>query len=242
MIYKFFKYLSLLFLGLILILVVGLEGLYFYGLKNLPENRTPTDKVYSQTYHQLLWAQLEGTKTIQVKPISAVGVSISLLDITIFNDDLIGRQSFPAGTITTGLTSRLLHFQTPTRQKASQWHYANIVTAIWLSKHWTTDETLNTLLSQSYFGNDCYGVEAAAMAYFEKAHETLNTNEAALLIGILKAPSYYNPWTNHERALTVMNIVIEKLTILWPEEYAHLQKAEELPTSLVSLKPNGCKK
>ena len=55
-------------------------------------------------------------------------------------------------------------------------------------------------LNRVYFGSGVFGLRAAAEYYFGKSVSELRLNEAAMLIGILKAPSKYNPRTNFEFA------------------------------------------
>jgi penicillin-binding protein 1A len=65
------------------------------------------------------------------------------------------------------------------------------------SKAWI----LTTYLNQIYFGNQAYGIEAAAQTYFSKPSRELTMNESALLAGLTQAPSVYNPFTAPQRAL-----------------------------------------
>jgi penicillin-binding protein 1A len=65
------------------------------------------------------------------------------------------------------------------------------------SKAWI----LTTYLNQIYFGNQAYGIEAAAQTYFSKPSRELTMNESALLAGLTQAPSIYNPFTSPQRAL-----------------------------------------
>ena len=72
--------------------------------------------------------------------------------------------------------------------------------AIWLEYKFTKQEVLETYLSRVYFGSGAWGIEAASQTYFGKDASDLSLSEAALLAGVLKAPSRYNPAQNPERA------------------------------------------
>ncbi len=61
------------------------------------------------------------------------------------------------------------------------------------------------------FGENTYGIEKAAYRFFNKAPEALSVTESATLVGLLKAPSYYNPRVNPERAEQRRNIVLNQM-------------------------------
>jgi penicillin-binding protein 1A len=66
---------------------------------------------------------------------------------------------------------------------------------------WTKHRILTTYLNQVYYGNQAYGIEAAAQTYFSKPARELNIAESALLAGLTQAPSVTNPFTAPQRAL-----------------------------------------
>ena len=83
--------------------------------------------------------------------------------------------------------------------------------AIWLERSFTKDEILELYLSKVYFGSGAWGLEAASQRYFDKSASDLNLPETAMLAGLLKAPSAYNP-VNHpirasERTAVVLNVL-----------------------------------
>lgn len=61
------------------------------------------------------------------------------------------------------------------------------------------------------FGENSYGIEKAAFRFFNKAPEALTVTESATLVGLLKAPSYYNPRLYPERAEKRRNIVLNQM-------------------------------
>ena len=72
--------------------------------------------------------------------------------------------------------------------------------AIWLEIRFSKDEILELYLNRVYFGAGAYGVEAAAQRYFDKPARQVSLAEAALLAGLLKAPSRYAPTRSPGRA------------------------------------------
>jgi penicillin-binding protein 1A len=76
------------------------------------------------------------------------------------------------------------------------------------------------------FGSQAFGIESAAKTYFDKSPKDLKAEEAALLIGILKAPSWFSPTRNPQRALDRRNTVLaqmKKYDYLTRQQYDSLQ-------------------
>ncbi|HZG45718.1 MAG TPA: PBP1A family penicillin-binding protein, partial [Allosphingosinicella sp.] len=68
--------------------------------------------------------------------------------------------------------------------------------ALWLEAWLSKDEILSRYLSNAYFGDNVYGLRAASQHYFSKDPERLSISEAAMLAGLLKAPSRLAPTVN----------------------------------------------
>lgn len=86
-----------------------------------------------------------------------------------------------------------------------------IMRAIALEHRFTKEEILTTYLNISYFGNQCYGLEAAAKMYFSKNAMELTLPEAAMIVGITQAPSRFDPFTNPENTMNKRNTVLKKM-------------------------------
>ena len=74
------------------------------------------------------------------------------------------------------------------------------ILALWLERRYTKQEILELYLNRVYFGGGNYGIGAAAHSYFGKDPKDITLAEAALLAGLIKAPSYYSPNGNMDRA------------------------------------------
>jgi penicillin-binding protein 1A len=81
--------------------------------------------------------------------------------------------------------------------------------AVEIERKYDKDEILGMYLNTVYFGNNAYGVEAAAETYFNKSTEDLTVGESATLIGLLWSPSTLG--TNREEATTQRNLVLDKM-------------------------------
>jgi penicillin-binding protein 1A len=84
--------------------------------------------------------------------------------------------------------------------------------AFWLESQFTKDEILELYLNRVYFGGGAWGVEAAATRYFGRPARELSLGEAALLAGLLKAPSRYSPVNDAERAAARATVVLDLMT------------------------------
>ena len=84
--------------------------------------------------------------------------------------------------------------------------------AIWLETRLSKDEILELYLNRVYLGAGAYGVEAAAQRYFGKSAARVDLAEAAMLAGLLKAPSAYAPTKNLKRAQRRAGQVLTAMT------------------------------
>ncbi len=74
------------------------------------------------------------------------------------------------------------------------------ILALWLESRFTKQDILELYLNRVYFGSGNYGIAAAAYSYFAKTPQDLTLAEAALLAGLIKAPSYFSPTVNMDRS------------------------------------------
>lgn len=96
-----------------------------------------------------------------------------------------------------------------TRQKSPLRKLKEIYVARQIEKQYSKDHILELYLNQMSFGNGAFGIETAAQRYFGKSVQELNVAEAAMLSGLLKGPSRYNPRRYADRAIQRRNTVIE---------------------------------
>jgi penicillin-binding protein 1A len=86
-----------------------------------------------------------------------------------------------------------------------------LVLAIWLEAKFSKKQILALYLNRVYFGAGAYGIEAASQRYFNKPASQLSVGEAALLAGMLKAPSRYSPISDTARAERRATIVLDEM-------------------------------
>ncbi len=90
--------------------------------------------------------------------------------------------------------------------KAKEW-----IVAMKLEMVYSKEEILTMYLNTVDFGSNSYGIKTAASTYFDTTPHELTYEQAATLVGLLKATSYYNPKLNMQRSLERRNIVLDNL-------------------------------
>jgi penicillin-binding protein 1A len=83
-----------------------------------------------------------------------------------------------------------------------------VMIAFWLEAWLSKDEILSRYLSNVYFGDNVYGLSAAAKHYFNRTPETLSVGQAAMLAGLVKAPSKLAPTVNLSGARARQKLVV----------------------------------
>lgn len=100
---------------------------------------------------------------------------------------------------------------------------------------------LENYLNITFFGQQAYGVEAAAQRYFSKSAKNLNLQESALLAGIVQSPSRYDPVNDETEATKRRNTVLQRMAEVGDISQAEAAKAMKQPLGLKVSKPNnGC--
>jgi 1A family penicillin-binding protein len=126
------------------------------------------------------------------------------------------RRNFDAGAIVEGgstITQQLVKLQIVGNERTFARKLREAILAMWLEMRLSKDEILTRYLNNIYMGAGAQGVPAAARLYFDKRPSELTLPEAALLAGLIKAPSRFNPLQNphlaHERAAQVLDAMVE---------------------------------
>jgi penicillin-binding protein 1A len=109
------------------------------------------------------------------------------------------------------LTQQLARQSFLTREKTIRRKLKEVVVAARLEKEFSKEDILELYLNKVYFGDGLYGAEAASLGYFGKHASELTIPEAALLAGLVKAPSSYAPTVNMEKAVARRNATLEAM-------------------------------
>lgn len=164
------------------------------------------DKISEEMVHALL-----ATEDIRFRHHS--GVDIRSVFRVLIRNILGGERSAGGGST---LTQQLAKNLFPRQQDLSTAEIAIIklkewVTAARLERNYTKDEIIAMYLNTVDFGSHAYGIRSAAKTYFNTTPDALKAEEAALLVGLLKAPSWYHPIRNPERAFKRRQVVLSQM-------------------------------
>ena len=199
-------------------------GRYYYGAGN----RVYTD--YNGISPHVINALVA---TEDVRFLEHSGIDFKALGRTAVKTVLMGDKSAGgASTITQQLAKQL--YSQPSNnlfkraiQKPIEW-----MIAIKLERFYTKDEIINMYLNRFDFLNNAVGIKTAANVYFGKEPRDLKIEEAAMLIGMLKNPSYFNPLRHEERTRDRRNVVFDQMAKAGFISYAEADSLKELPLAL----------
>ncbi len=212
----------LMYWGLVLSIWVGVVAgfviaYYAYGLPDVEQAFSPTRRP-AVTVLAIDGSELASVGDIYGLPVQVKNLPPSLIQAVIatedrrfynhFGLDIIGvvraiwtnvsqggiRQG--GSTITQQVAKNL--FLTPEKTYGRKIREA--ILALWLENQFAKDEILSIYLNRMYFGAGTWGVDGAARKYFGIPATRLSTWQSAMLAGLLKAPSRYNPRSNADRA------------------------------------------
>ena len=133
-----------------------------------------------------------------------------ILRAALANVENIGGDRRPEGAST--ITQQVARIFLLTNEVSIERKVKELVLAIRIERTFTKKQILELYLNEIYLGSRSYGVAAAAQAYFNKSLDELDLGEAALLAGLPKAPSRYDPWQNHDAAVVRRDYVIERMS------------------------------
>lgn len=122
-----------------------------------------------------------------------------------------GKDSGGGSTITQQLAKNLFHDRQSNtfdriKQKLKEW-----VIAVKLERSYTKEEILAMYFNTVPFGNNAYGIKSASQTYFNVATDSLKIQEGAMLVGLLKGNTKYNPRRNPQNALERRNVVLSQM-------------------------------
>jgi len=197
--------------------LAGVVGWYALGLPDLDEavaaTRRPTVQVVSSDGAVLAsFGDLYGRPVTVAELPPAVPQAVLSIEDRRFYDhfglDVFGLAramvaNIKAGAIVQGgstITQQAAKnlFLTPARTIERK--VQELLLALWLKRRFSKDEILAIYLNRVYFGAGAYGIDAAAKRFFGRPASRVTLYQAAMLAGLLKAPSRYNPVASPERA------------------------------------------
>lgn len=138
---------------------------------------------------------------------SHFGFDIIAFTRAMLTNIFMGRYAQGGSTISQQVAKNLFLTQQKTIKRKTQ----ELLLAFWLEHKFTKEQILTLYLNRVYLGAGTYGIEAASQKYFQKSSRDMNLLEAAIIAGMLKAPSRYNPFASEERALSRAKVVLQNM-------------------------------
>ncbi|WP_120716237.1 transglycosylase domain-containing protein [Tsuneonella amylolytica] len=124
------------------------------------------------------------------------------------------------------ITQQLAKFTFLTPEQTLTRKAREMLIAFWLEAWLSKDEILERYLSNAYFGDNVYGLRAASLHYFYRQPEKLKADQAAMLAGLVQAPSRFAPTKHYDRAAKRMKLVVGSMVeagYLTPAEGARMR-------------------
>ena len=202
------------------------ELLFTYSLSD--DNRIMVD--YSDLSPHLISALVS---TEDIRYYTHSGIDIIGLGRAIFKTIILQREESGGGSTITQQLAKLLYSPRASNklqrvfQKPVEW-----VIASKLERYYTKDEIINLYLNKYDFNYNAVGIESASRTYFNKRPGELNIEEAALLIGMLKNSSLYNPVRRSELTLDRRNVVLNQMRKAGHLSRVEVDSLKQLPIEL----------
>ncbi|MCF8234528.1 MAG: PBP1A family penicillin-binding protein [Bacteroidales bacterium] len=125
---------------------------------------------------------------------------------------MTGNHKGGGSTITQQLAKNLFErVPNPSTMKLVVTKLKEWITAARLERNYSKEEIIAMYFNEVSFGSQAYGIKAAAKTFFGKSPDSLNLQESALMVGVVNAPSRYNPVRNPERAFNRRNLVLSQM-------------------------------
>ncbi len=93
------------------------------------------------------------------------------------------------------------------------------ITALKLERYYSKEEIIAMYLNTVSYGHNTYGIKSASSAFFDCLPDSLNIQQAALMAGVVNAPTRYSPISNPERSLQRRNLVLGQM-----QKYGYISK------------------
>ncbi|KQT35406.1 penicillin-binding protein [Sphingomonas sp. Leaf412] len=142
-----------------------------------------------------------------------------------------GRWVQGGSTITQQLARNVfLNNQKKFGRKFREW-----ILALALERKFTKDQVLELYLNKVYYGGGAYGIDAASRKFFDHGADNLSLSEAAVIAGLVKAPSNYSPTADAEAAKGRAGVVLQQMV---RNDFITAAEAEAADASAVKLAPS----
>jgi penicillin-binding protein 1A len=234
---KFFNY--ILKLWLLWLLMICFAVIFFYGvvaewfgdMPTFKELENPKSNLASEVYSsngELLGTFfIENRSNITYRDISPnlINALVAIEDIRfekhsgidekallrVFYGVITGNQKGGGSTLTQQLAKNLFPRGRLSKPQLVLRKFQEWITALKLERYYSKEEIIAMYLNTVPFGHNSYGIKSAAATFFDSSPDSLNIQEAALMAGVVNAPTRYSPISNPERSLQRRNLVLQQM-------------------------------
>ncbi|MDH7476402.1 MAG: PBP1A family penicillin-binding protein [Microgenomates group bacterium] len=184
------------------------------------QNRTPIKINDLPPYVYQATIAIEDKDFYRHNGISIVGGVLRAIKEWIFTGQLQGGSTITQQLVKTALLSS---------ERTIERKVKEIILALWTEQIYTKEQILEMYLNQVPYGGSTYGIEEAAITYFNKHANELSLPEAALLAGLPMSPSLYSPYNNPDLAIARRRDVLNNMKKLGYIDEATKNKAIQSP-------------
>ena len=216
--------------GLFLLLIFLLEKGWIFEMPNIDDFENPSASLASQIFASdgtpLGKYYYEDRISITYKELNPTIIQalISTEDKRFYNHNGIDFESFARAVFYLGKQggASTLTQQTAKNLFSENWNTKNkflrifqkfkeMIIAIKLERYFTKEEIITIYLNTVVFSENVFGIKNASRTFFQKDVNRLNVEEAAVLIGMINAPTLYNPRKNPKLSIERRNLVINRM-------------------------------
>ena len=129
------------------------------------------------------------------------------------------------------LTQQLVKNTILTNERSYSRKIKEAILSMKIENELTKEEILERYLNEMFFGHGYYGVKTASKGFFHKELDKLTLKESAILAGLMKAPTTYDPTRNYDKSLTRAGTILSRMNKLgWITKDEYLDAVKEMPT------------
>ncbi|MZG53846.1 MAG: PBP1A family penicillin-binding protein [Nitrospinae bacterium] len=243
--------LNLLVVGLVLISILVVSGLYLWLSKELPQLPQSLEHINLSLPTEIYSADGERIKVLGERhPVNIADISpdflkaiIAVEDSRFYSHSGIDHRGLIRALITNIRTKRIVQGGSTITQQLSKnlffsfernWirKIKELLIAFQLEATFGKEQILEAYSNQIYFGNGAYGVEEASQIYFRKRARDLTLLQAAMLAGLPNSPNNANPFVHYEKAMKRADYVLKRMV---SENLISGSEKEEALNSIIDL-------
>lgn len=241
------------------VIVALVLGIYYWRATKLDIGQVERMRERSTVFDMdgKVWGRLQGENRVPVALADVspyfIGALLAREDTRFFSHPGVDPKGIARAVVRTAqgqqqggstLTQQLARnsFDELGQRKSIDRKLLEVFVSLRIERSYSKEEVLSHYMNRIYFGSGVYGIEMASKAYFGKSAKDLTLSEAAMIAGIIRAPTRASPFTNLKRATAERDMVLDRLVNEEPirTRYgitaAAIAEARRRPLKLVAVK------